>query len=69
MFKQSRGTPSYFMFIFGQITDVYIYIHVRRMKDQRSISLDSETETGDRHEDVKIELEKNEETMQIQIFE
>ena len=68
MLKQSRGTSSYFMFIFGHITDVYIYIHVRRMKDQKNISLDSETETGDRHEDVKIELEKNEGTMQIQIF-
>ena len=35
----------------------------------KSDSLDSETETEDRHEDVKIELEKNEGTMQIQIFE
>ena len=46
----------------------FIYIHERRMKDQKSFLLNFETETRDQHEGASIELAKNGETMQIQFL-
>ena len=67
MFKQSRNILLFYVHLWPDYRR--LYMSCTTDEGSKSVSLDSETETGDRHEDVKIELEKNEGTMQIQNLE